>query len=380
MQKSSRRPVSATACRKGGIDRGQGADAVPGPGVRLDREVDPLHDVRERDHPLGRHRPPRKAARREGRERLREAARGQLRGVAEVVRLHHPCEAAANGLGHVEVHVRHPGGQHVGRVAGPLDAAASAERLQGGRVEVGRLAQSRAPRAPDPAAGRDGRGGVRPQRRRRRGSRGSDTIAPSPAGLGRTTAHGTARCGRHCSRRGQRGALRGPRRPRAGGAGHRARAGAGGGSRRQQPLHGGGGAVRLRRGGRPRGAHAGPHRGRAPQRRLRRLHARAVLRRPRPPHPVALRPGPRRDPHRRQLRRPSLDARLPGAFQPVVRAPGVQGGRALQVLGRARGRGVGRGAGARPGAHRVHPRPRHPHPLRDPGDGPRRGRSGGCAG
>ena len=140
--------------QEGGVYRGQGADPVPGPGVRLDREVDALHHVRDRDHPLRRHRPPREAARREARERLPEAARGRLRRVAEVVRVHHPREAVADGPGHVEVHVRHPGRQHVRRVAGPLVAPAPAERFQGYRVEVGRLAQSRAPsraRAPAPA-------------------------------------------------------------------------------------------------------------------------------------------------------------------------------------------------------------------------------------
>ena len=144
-----------------GIDRGQGADPVPRPGVRLDREVDPLHDVGDHDHPLRHHLPAREAPRREARERFRQAARRQLRRVAEVVRLHHPREAGANGLGHVEVHVRHPRRQHVGRVARPLRAAAPAERLQGYCVEVGRLAQARAPRASGPGPERTGCGGGR---------------------------------------------------------------------------------------------------------------------------------------------------------------------------------------------------------------------------
>ena len=52
-------------------------------------------------------------------------------------------------------------------------------------------------------------------------------------------------------------------------------------------------------------------------------------------------------------------------FQPILRPPGLQGERQVQVLGRPGGRGVGRRPG--PGRPRAQGRGQggHPHPLRD---------------
>ena len=92
-----------------------------------------------------------------------------------------------------------------------------------------------------------------------------------------------------------------------------------------------------------------PDRRREEKRRLRHLHRRPVLRRHGTHHQLPHRSGSVRDPGEEKLRDHGLDAQEGREISAVVRAPGVQGRRPLQVLGRPRGRDLGR----RPGPDRT---------------------------
>src|SRR3989304_579899 len=135
-------------------------------------------------------------------------------------------------------------------------------------------------------------------------------------------------------------------------AGAGAGEGAGGGAGRQHVLHRGRLPLRVQV---VRGA------GRAGRRPLRRgegvdgrvaLHRGRLLRRPHARHRGPRRPGPGDDARARVPAGGALDARPGRALDPDVRAPGVQGGRALPLLGRPGGgpRGGPPGAPAPPPA------------------------------
>ena len=133
--------------------------------------------------------------------------------------------------------------------------------------------------------------------------------------------------------------------------------------RRKQPLHGGchAGCVRRSRGSRqgdgPLGTGNREHR-------LRAVHARAVLRRHGPRHPIPLRSGHGRDACREQPRHHGVDAKQGSPLPALLRPPGIPDRRALPILGRSGGGDMGRRPGARREPEETLRTRRHRDPLR----------------
>ena len=142
----------------------------------------------------------------------------------------------------------------------------------------------------------------------------------------------------------------------------RTRAARGGG--RQQPLHRGRHALRLRRGRRSQGADAGPHRGRDRADGLRHLHRGPVLRRHVSRHRVSHRSRSHRDPGQAEPRDAALDALQGRPLRADLGTAGVQGRRPVQVLGRPHRREPRRGSRPRQLPDRGGREERHHHSLR----------------